>query len=79
MLKDRTCPHCGSKDLARYVRSGMGYAPKSTRTKIDTGCLDNGYTHHCWNCELDLWNLHDDPVVSGEPDIARIDDIFMTK
>lgn len=72
------CPHCGSSDLARYVRFGMGRSVKDTRRRIDTGCLDNGYRYHCWNCELDLWNLHDDPEASGEPDTASINDIFMT-
>lgn len=56
----------------------MGRSIKDTRRRIDTGCLDDGYRYHCWNCELDLWNLHDDPEASGDPDTASIDDIFMT-
>lgn len=57
----------------------MGQSIKDTRRRIDTGCLDNGYRYHCWNCGVDLQDLHDKPVVNGEPDAASIDDIFMTK
>lgn len=35
----------------------MGRSIKNTRRRIDTGCLDNGYRYHCWNCNQDLSSL----------------------
>jgi len=73
------CPHCNSSDLARYVQSGMGRSIRNTRRQIDTGCIDNGYRYHCWNCGIDLENLSDDPIAGNELDKASGDDIYMTE
>lgn len=72
------CPHCGSSDLARYVRSGMGRSVKDTRRRIDTGCLDNGCAYYCWSCnndidQLKIGSLNIDDTSSSELDSEDID------